>query len=51
MEKSSATMVITSTLGVFEGFFGIENGFLERLQGSVRPNDYVIDAIGPEQAI
>ncbi|MFX0063905.1 MAG: hypothetical protein ACFFC7_17180 [Candidatus Hermodarchaeota archaeon] len=45
----SATRVVVSTLGVLVGLAGIEHGFFELLQGNVRPNGILIDAIGPAQ--
>jgi hypothetical protein len=48
---SSATRVVASTLGVLVGLAGIEHGFLEVLQGHVRPQGMMIDAIGPSQRI
>jgi hypothetical protein len=48
---NSATRVVASTLGVLVGLAGIEHGFLEVLQGHVRPEGMMIDAIGPAQQI
>ena len=45
----SATRVISSTTGALVGFFGIEHGFFEMLQGDIAPSGFIIDAIGPEQ--
>jgi hypothetical protein len=47
----SAIRIVASTLGVLVGLAGIEHGFFEMLQGDVRPNSVLIDAIGPEQKI
>jgi hypothetical protein len=47
----SAIRIISSTSGVLVGFFGIEHGLFEILQGNVAPNGFVIDAIGPEQKL
>jgi hypothetical protein len=47
--STSATRVIASTLGAFVGLAGMEHGFFEVLQGSVKTNGLVIDAIGSAQ--
>jgi len=47
----SAIRIVASTLGVLVGLAGIEHGFFEMLQGDVRPDGALIDAIGPEQRI
>ncbi len=47
--SSSATRVVSSTIGALVGFFGIEHGFFETLQGDTVPSGFVIDAIGPAQ--
>lgn len=44
-----ATRVYSSTLGILVGLAGIEHGYFEILQGNVRPESMMIDAIGPEQ--
>lgn len=59
---NSATKTISTAIGVLVGFFGIEHGFFEVLQGNIKPTTaplgfqvdalgfgYVIDAIGPNQ--
>ena len=57
MEKNSgstsnrATRILTSTLGVLVGLAGVEHGIFEVLQGNVRPNSIMVDAIGPEQKL
>jgi hypothetical protein len=56
----SASRVVASSLGVLVGIYGMEHGFFELLQGSVRPTEaplgldinalgfgFIIDAIGP----
>ncbi len=56
----SATRVVASSLGALVGFYGMEHGFFEILQGNVRPTEaplgleldalgfgFIIDAIGP----
>jgi len=45
----SATRMVASTFGVLLGFFGMEHGLFEILQGNIAPNDILIHAIGPEQ--
>jgi hypothetical protein len=45
----SAIRAVASTLGVLVGLAGIEHGFFEMLQGNVKPNGLLIDAIGPAQ--
>ncbi|MHA1983516.1 MAG: hypothetical protein ACW967_04100 [Candidatus Hodarchaeales archaeon] len=45
----SGTKIVASTLGTLVGLAGIEHGFFEVLQGNVTPNDFLIDAIGPDQ--
>lgn len=47
----SATRVVASTLGVLVGLAGIEHGILEVLQGNVRPDGIMIEAIGPAQRL
>jgi len=47
--QTGATRVIASTLGALVGLAGMEHGFFEVLQGSVKTNGLVIDAIGPAQ--
>jgi hypothetical protein len=46
-----ATKIYTSTLGILVGLAGIEHGILEILQGNVRPEGLMIDAIGPDQRL
>jgi hypothetical protein len=48
-DMSGATRVVASTLGVLVGLAGIEHGLFEVLQGDVRPDSIMIDAIGPSQ--
>ena len=45
--KLSATRVGVSTVGAVGGFFSIEHGFFEILQGNVPTEGLIIDAIGP----
>ena len=49
--SNRATKIYSSTLGILVGLAGIEHGFLEILQGNVRPDGLMIDAIGPEQRL
>jgi len=46
-----ATRILASTLGILVGLAGVEHGILEVLQGNVRPNGIMVDAIGPEQKL
>ena len=48
---NGATKIYASTLGILVGLAGIEHGILEFLQGNVRPEGIMIDAIGPEQRL
>jgi hypothetical protein len=49
LNSFSATRVVASTLGVLVGLAGIEHGLFEVLQGNVRPDSVMIEAIGPAQ--
>jgi hypothetical protein len=49
LTNASATRILTTTLGVLVGLAGINHGVFEFLQGNVRPDGYMIDAIGPAQ--
>jgi hypothetical protein len=49
--NNRATRIFASTLGILVGLAGIEHGILEILQGNVRPNGIMVDAIGPEQKL
>lgn len=51
LSRDSATRMVASTLGVLVGLAGIEHGILEMLQGNVRPNGLIIEAIGADQKI
>jgi hypothetical protein len=51
MTSNRATRLLASTLGILVGLAGVEHGILEFLQGNVRPNGILIDAIGPEQRL
>jgi hypothetical protein len=44
-----ATRAVVSIFGVLVGLAGVEHGFFEMLQGSVTPDDIIINAIGPAQ--
>jgi hypothetical protein len=44
-----ATRVVASTLGTLVGLAGIDHGIFEILQGHIRPESYMIAAIGPQQ--
>jgi hypothetical protein len=46
---NSATKIFSSTLGILVGLAGMEHGYFEYLQGDVRPDSIMIDAIGPAQ--
>jgi hypothetical protein len=45
----NAAKVVAAALGVLVGVAAIEHGFFEILQGNVRPDGVMIDAIGPAQ--
>ncbi len=49
--SNRATRTFASTLGVLVGLAGVEHGILEVLQGNVKPNGIMVDAIGPEQKL
>ncbi len=49
--SNNATRIFASTLGILVGLAGVEHGILEVLQGNVRPNGIMVDAIGPEQKL
>lgn len=49
--SNRATRIFASTLGILVGLAGVEHGILELLQGNVRPNGIMVDAIGPEQKL
>jgi hypothetical protein len=49
--NNRATNIFASTLGILVGLAGAEHGVLEVLQGNVRPDGVMIDAIGPEQRL
>jgi hypothetical protein len=51
MINNRATKIYASTLGVLVGLAGVEHGIFEALQGNVRPDDIMIDAIGPQQKL
>jgi hypothetical protein len=46
-----ATKTLASTFGVLIGLAGIQHGIFEILQGNIATNDFMIDAIGPEQRL
>ncbi len=47
--SNSATRIVASTFGVLVGLAGIDHGIFEILQGSVKPDGIMIEAIGPAQ--
>lgn len=49
LQKHSAIRVVASTLGILVGFAGIEHGIFEVLQGNIKPDSLLINAIGPAQ--
>jgi hypothetical protein len=49
-QKLSAVRVVASTFGILVGVAGIEHGIFEILQGNVKPDGLLIDAIGPAQS-
>lgn len=48
-KNSNALKIIATTFGVLVGFFGMEHGFFEILQGNTVTGDIMIHAIGPAQ--
>jgi len=51
LETMSAIKTVAKTFGVLVGLAGIEHGILEMLQGNIRPEGWIFDAIGPSQRI
>jgi hypothetical protein len=51
LKTKSAIKTVATTFGVLVGLAGIEHGILEILQGNVKPEGLIIDAIGPSQRI
>jgi len=51
LTSNKATRIFASTLGILVGLAGVEHGILEILQGNVRPDSIMTDAIGPEQKL
>jgi hypothetical protein len=49
LKNKSATHIVAATMGVLVGLAGVEHGFFEILQGNLRPNGILIQAIGPAQ--
>lgn len=49
MKRNSAMRTVASTFGVLVGLAGVEHGIFEILQGNVKPDGLLIDAIGPAQ--
>lgn len=47
--KVSATGIVASTFGILVGLAGIDHGIFEILQGDVKPDSLMIEAIGPAQ--
>lgn len=45
----SATRVVASTFGILVGLAGIDHGLFEILQGNLKPDGLMIEAIGPAQ--
>lgn len=48
-QNISAIKAVASTFGVLVGLAGIEHGVFEMLQGNIKPDGLLIDAIGPAQ--
>lgn len=46
-----ATRLVAATIGVIVGAAGIEHGIFEILQGPLKPESIMIDAIGPAQRV
>ena len=51
LTSNKATRIFASTLGILVGLAGVEHGILEILQGNVRPDSIMTEAIGPEQKL
>lgn len=51
MKNISATRAVASTFGILVGLAGIEHGIFEILQGNVKPDGILTDAIGPSQRL
>jgi len=51
LKTTSAIKTVATTFGVLVGLAGIEHGIFEILQGNVKPEGLIIDAIGPSQRI
>jgi hypothetical protein len=49
LKNISAIRAVASTFGVLVGLAGIQHGIFEILQGNVKPDGLLIDAIGPAQ--
>lgn len=49
MGKNRATRTTVAVFGILVGLAGIDHGFFEALQGNVRPDNVMIEAIGPVQ--
>lgn len=49
LKNKGATHIVAATMGVLVGLAGVEHGFFEILQGNLRPNGILIQAIGPAQ--
>jgi len=49
MSKNRATRATVAVLGILIGLAGIDHGLFEVLQGNVRPDSVMIEAIGPAQ--
>ncbi|MGB9023440.1 MAG: hypothetical protein WCC94_08405 [Candidatus Bathyarchaeia archaeon] len=45
--KINARRTVASTLGIYGGFYGVEHGYFETLQGNATPSSMLINAIGP----
>lgn len=43
----NARRAVASILGIYGGFYGVEHGYFETLQGNVAPSSMLINAIGP----
>jgi len=48
-QKVSAIRAVASTFGILVGLAGVEHGFFEILQGNVKPDGLLVDAIGSAQ--
>ncbi|MFW9994001.1 MAG: hypothetical protein ACFFD4_18295 [Candidatus Odinarchaeota archaeon] len=51
LQDVTATRAVVSTFGALAGFFGMEHGFFEVLQGNVAPGGLFFEAVAPHQSL